>query len=359
MFNKNQPYNELPLLPPNVELETKEILKVAISANKALAELKGIAKTIPNQSVLISTLPLQEARSSSEIENIITTNDRLYEAMVSSSKKFDLQTNEVLRYREALWDGYRELSERELITTNLFIRIYQNIKDTDASIRVTPGTRISNSSGEIVYTPPVGEEIIRKKLKNLEEFIHTDDDTDILIKMALIHYQFEAIHPFTDGNGRTGRIINVLFLILKKQLDLPILYLSKYIIENKNEYYKKLRSVTENNDWQSWIIYMLKAIKETAQITSTKIVEIKNLMVKTTELAKSKLPSRVYSKELLELIFEQPYCKTEFLVKAGIAKRQTAAEYLKELEKIGLLNSKKVGKEVLYINHELTKILTH
>ncbi|RJP60198.1 MAG: Fic family protein [Ignavibacteriales bacterium] len=357
MFNREIPYNNLPLLPPKIELETKEILKAAISANKALAELKGVAKTIPNQSILISTLPLQEARSSSEIENVITTNDKLYEAMASSANNFDPQTKEVLRYREALWEGYKELQTRKLLTTNLYIRIYQKIKETNAGIRVTPGTKISNSEGEVVYTPPEGEEVIRNKLRNLEEFIHADNELDDLIKLALIHYQFEAIHPFNDGNGRVGRIINVLYLILKGQLDLPILYLSKYIIENKNEYYKRLRNVTEKNEWQPWALYILDAIKETAEFTSAKIVQIKNLVDRTTEEAKKKLPSRVYSKELVELIFEEPYSKTEFVVNAGIAKRQTAAEYLKELEKVGLLKSKKVGREVLYLNHNLQKIL--
>ncbi|MCZ7601862.1 MAG: Fic family protein [Melioribacteraceae bacterium] len=357
MFNREIPYNNLPLLPPKIELETKEILKAAISANKALAELKGVAKTIPNQSILISTLPLQEARSSSEIENVITTNDKLYEAMASSANNFDPQTKEVLRYREALWEGYKELQTRKLLTTNLYIRIYQKIKETNAGIRVTPGTKISNSEGEVVYTPPEGEEVIRNKLRNLEEFIHADNELDDLIKLALIHYQFEAIHPFNDGNGRVGRIINVLYLILKGQLDLPILYLSKYIIENKNEYYKRLRNVTEKNEWQPWVLYILDAIKETAEFTSAKIVQIKNLVDRTTEEAKKKLPSRVYSKELVELIFEEPYSKTEFVVNAGIAKRQTAAEYLKELEKVGLLKSKKVGREVLYLNHNLQKIL--
>jgi Fic family protein len=357
VFNREIPYNNLPLLPPKIELETKEILKAAISANKALAELKGVAKTIPNQSILISTLPLQEARSSSEIENVITTNDKLYEAMASSANNFDPQTKEVLRYREALWEGYKELQTRKLLTTNLYIRIYQKIKETNAGIRVTPGTKISNSEGEVVYTPPEGEEVIRNKLRNLEEFIHADNELDDLIKLALIHYQFEAIHPFNDGNGRVGRIINVLYLILKGQLDLPILYLSKYIIENKNEYYKRLRNVTEKNEWQPWVLYILDAIKETAEFTSAKIVQIKNLVDRTTEEAKKKLPSRVYSKELVELIFEEPYSKTEFVVNAGIAKRQTAAEYLKELEKVGLLKSKKVGREVLYLNHNLQKIL--
>jgi Fic family protein len=357
MFTKEKPYNNLPLLPPNIELETKEILKTAIDANRALSELKGIANTIPNQSILISTLPLQEARSSSEIENVITTNDKLYEAMASSANNYDSQTKEVLRYREALWEGFRQLKEREVLTTNLFIRIYQIIKETNAGIRVTPGTKISDSKGQIIYTPPEGENIIREKLANLEKFIHEEDKLDDLVKLALIHYQFEAIHPFTDGNGRTGRIINVLYLILKKRLDLPILYLSKYIIENKNLYYKLLRNVTEKEDWQEWIVYILNAVKETADFTGYKILQIKKLFDEVAVEAKQKLPSRVYSKELIEIIFKQPYCKTEFVVSEGIAKRQTAAEYLKELERTGFLKSKKVGKEVLYLNIKLFELL--
>jgi cell filamentation protein, protein adenylyltransferase len=358
MFNKEKPYNDLPPLPPKAELETKAILKNAIDANRALSELKGIANTIPNQSILISTLPVQEARSSSEIENVITTNDKLYEAIASSANNYDSQTKEVLRYREALWEGYNQLNKRGILTTNLLIRIYQIIKETDAGIRVTPGTKISNSKGEIVYTPPEGENIIREKLANLEKFIHDEDDLDDLIKLALIHYQFEAIHPFTDGNGRTGRIINVLYLILKKRLDLPILYLSKFIIENKNRYYELLRGVTEKNNWEEWIVYILNAINETARYTGKKILQVKDLFDKTVEEAKEKLPSRVYSKELIEVIYSQPYCKTEFVVNAGIAKRQTAADYLKELENAGFLISKKVGKEVLYLNNKLINLIT-
>lgn len=358
MFNNEKPYNRLPELPPRVELETKAILKNAIHANRALAELKGIANTIPNQSILISTLPLQEARSSSEIENVVTTNDKLYEAVASSATHYDPQTKEVLRYREALWEGYSQLNKRGILTTSLFIRIYQIIKETDAGIRVTPGTKISNSKGEIIYTPPEGENIIRQKLANLENFIHAEDELDDLIKLALIHYQFESIHPFSDGNGRTGRIINVLFLILKKRLDLPILYLSKFIIENKNQYYDLLRGVTEKNNWEKWVIYILNAVTETAKYTGEKILQVKELFDKTVVEAKEKLPSRVYSRELMELIFSQPYCKTEFVVNAGIAKRQTAAEYLKELEKAGFLISKKVGKEMLYLNTKLFEIIT-
>ena len=357
MFDKSKPYNDLPLLPPNTNLEKSKLLKEAIQANKTLAELKGVAQTIPNQSILVNTLPLQEARLSSEIENVLTTNDLLYEAMASTKNNYDPQTKEVLRYREALWEGYNELKKKDLLTTNLIIKLYQKIKNTNAGIRNTPGTKISNSSGEIIYTPPEGENIIRDKLKNLENFIHDDDKIDPLIKLAVIHYQFEAIHPFTDGNGRTGRIINILYIIQQKLLDLPVIYLSRYVIENKNKYYELLRNVTEKKDWIPWIVYMLQGLRVTAAATVNKIKEIKNLFDESVDNMKAKLSSRVYSKELIELLFMQPYCKVEYVVNAGIVKRQTAAEYLKEIEKTGLLKSKKVGKEVLYLNVKLFELL--
>ena len=358
MFDRTKPHNSLPLLPPRENLANEEILREAIKANKALAELKGIAHTIPNQAILVNTLPLQEARISSEIENVLTTNDLLYEALSASKNNYDPQTKEVLRYREALWTGYNELKKRGLLTTNLFVKLYQKIKETDAGIRNTPGTTIRNSKGEIIYTPPEGEKIIREMLKNIEDYIHNKDDkTDSLIKLAVIHYQFEAIHPFIDGNGRTGRIINILYIIQQELLELPVIYLSRYVIENKNKYYTYLRNVTEKNDWVPWILYILEGVSSTAINTIKKIKEIKNLFDKTLEEMKLKLPSKVYSKELIELLFTNPYCKVEFVVNAGIAKRQTAAEYLKEIEKTGLLKSKKVGKEVLYLNKSLLELL--
>ena len=358
MMNRNRPYNDLPLLPPKVELENSEILKAAIDANKALAELKGIARTIPNQAILINTLPLQEARSSSEIENVLTTNDQLYEALAAKTDEYDSQTKEVLRYKEALWEGYNKLKGNNLLTINLFIDIFQKIKKTTAGIRNTPGTKITTSAGEVIYTPPEGENVIREKLSNLENYIHNDSDrTDPLIKLAVIHYQFEAIHPFTDGNGRTGRIINILYLLQQKLLDLPVIYLSRYITENKSGYYLLLRIVTEKNEWTPWILYMLNGMSSTAKNTAVKITEIKVLLENTLIDMKQKLPGRIYSKELIELLFTQPYCKVEFVVNAGIAKRQTAAEYLKEIEKTGLLKSKKVGKEVLYLNLPLFELL--
>lgn len=357
-YNPLEPYNELPLLPPDHDVETKAVLKKAISAGRALAELKGLGQTIPNQAILIDSLILQEAKASSEIENIITTNDALFKAFSAKSGKIDSATKEVLRYRQALWEGFNALKKRPL-STNLFVSLFQTIKQSDASIRMMPGTAIKNmGTGKIVYTPPEGENIIRDKLKNIEEFIHADDEIDPLIKLALIHYQFEAIHPFPDGNGRTGRIINILFLASKGLLDLPVLYLSKYIIEKKNDYYILLRRVTEKDEWEPWILYMLDAVEQTALFTKTRIIDIRNLLEKSLLLARKKLPARAYTKELIELIFRQPYTKGEFLVSAGIAERQTAAEYLKKLEKIGILHRKKIGRENLYLNVQLYKLLS-
>jgi len=357
-FDPSRPYNDLPPLPPAVNLETVAILRKCITAHRALAELKGMGETIPNQSILINSITLQEARSSSEIENIITTNDALFQAFTASTGKVDSATKEVLRYREAIWEGFTQLKRRPLLTTNLFVQLYQTIKLTQAGIRTVPGTTIANATtGKVVYTPPEGETVIREKLRNLENFIHSEDQLDPLIRMTLMHYQFEAIHPFTDGNGRTGRILNILFLVSCRLLDIPVLYLSKYIIENKQDYYRLLRNVTEKEAWEAWVLFMLDAVEQTAIYTRDKILGIRALLDATLEEAREKLPERVYSKELIELLFHQPYTKTQFLVNAGIAKRQTAAVYLKELEKKGFLQSQKIGKENLYLNVRLYDLL--
>jgi Fic family protein len=287
---------------------------------------------------MILTHLLQEAKASSEIENIVTTNDALFQAFSAKTEQTDSATKEVIRYREALWDGFASMADRPLLTTNLFIRIVQTIRANNAGIRNTPGTKVANTTtGAVVFTPPEGEDIIREKLKNLEEYIHSEDDIDPLIKFALIHYQFEAIHPFTDGNGRAGRIINILYLTQKHLLDMPVLYLSKYIIEHKSDYYRLLRNVTENEEWEPWVLYMLDAIEQTSLYTRGKVLAIRDLLNKTLEFTKGHLPSKVYSKDLIELLFHQPYTKAQFLVDKGIAERKTAASYLKELEKIGVL----------------------
>ncbi|WP_211341837.1 Fic family protein [Ulvibacterium marinum] len=355
MYNPKKPYNELPLLPPKKDLEAKKILKQTIQATRVLAELKGRADEIPNQSRLVNAITLQEAKDSSEIENIVTTQDSLFQAFSAKTNTVDAQTKEVLRYRHALWEGYRNLDKKPL-STNTFISIVQTIKETNIGIRNTPGTKIT-SNGKTIYTPPEGEKLIRDLLKNLEDFLHAEDGLDDLIRLAVMHYQFEAIHPFPDGNGRTGRVLNILYLVEKNLIDAPILYLSKFIIENKNDYYKKLKAVTEKEDWEGWILFMLKAIEKTAIYTLEKINAIDHLMDETISYAKEKLPTRVYSKELIELLFEQPYCKVKFLVDQNIAKRQTAAEYLYELEKIGILKQEKVGIENLFLNVKLYDIL--
>ena len=358
-FDPEKPYNQLPPLPPKVDVETKAILKKAIDARSALAELKGLGLTIPNQSILLDSLILQEAKASSEIENIITTSDALFQAFSAKTGNIDPATKEVLRYREALWKGYNTLKKRPVLSTSLFVELVKTIKQYSEGIRKLPGTTIKNATtGKILYTPPESESIIRDKLKNLEDFIHADDEIDPLVKLALIHYQFAAIHPFLDGNGRTGRIINILFLVQSGLLDLPVLYLSKYIIEHKNDYYRHLRGVTEKNLWETWILFLLRAVEQTAVFTRERIIAIRDLMAQTTENARKELPARVYSRELMEIIFHQPYAKGQFLVDAGIAQRKTAAEYLRALEKTGIMKSMKIGKEVLYLNVELYDLLS-
>jgi Fic family protein len=358
-FDPLKPYNDLPPLPPKTDIETISVLRKAVAAGRALAELKGLGETIPNQSILVNSLILQEAKASSEIENVITTNDALFRAFSADTSQTDSATKEVLRYRRALWEGFTALQQKPVLATNLFVKVVQTIKQNRAGIRNTPGTTIANSTtGDVIFTPPEGESIIRDKLKNLEDFIHAEDTIDPLISSALIHYQFEAIHPFSDGNGRTGRILNILFLVFKGLLDLPVLYLSKYIIEHKKDYYEFLRGVTERNEWEPWILYMLEAVEQTSLFTRGKILGIRNLISETLKFTKRKLPQRVYSMELIELLFRQPYTKVRFLVDAGIAKRQTAAEYLKELEKIGVLKSHKTGKENLYLNVKLYELLS-
>ncbi len=355
-MDPDKPFNELPLLPPDCNLESSRILKKAIIANKEIAELKGIAHLIPNQAILIQIIGLQEAKLSSEIENIVTTNDELYKAFGDKNLKTDPNTKEVLRYKDALWYGYNSIKKGRLLNVSLFEEIVEIITNKKAGIRKLPGTKLANPFGNVVYSPPEGESVIREKLSNLEKFINLEDDIDPLIKLAIIHYQFEAIHPFYDGNGRSGRIINILYLIDQKLLDVPILYLSRYIIDHKQNYYLKLRAVTEKNEWENWIIYMLEAIINTASLTKRKILAIQKIMNETAEIIKKKLP-KIFSKELIEVIFYNPYCKIKFLEDAKIAHRQTASIYLQQLESIGIMTGIKKGREMYYINHAFMQIL--
>lgn len=355
-FNRQQPYNDLPLLPPKEDLETKRILLKAISASRALAQLNGAIINLPNPSLFLDTIHLQEAKASSEIENIITTNDELYQSAVANKKLENIAAKEVLSYKEALWLGLERLESKPFITTNLCIEIVQCIKQNTSGIRVTPGTTLSNSNGDVIYTPPTGEDVIREKLSNLEIFINQDNSLDPLIKLALMHYQFEAIHPFSDGNGRTGRILLLLYLKMEKLLDIPAIYLSEYIIQNKAEYYKKLRGVTERNDWESLVLYMLDMLETTAIKGLSRMNKIIELMEISTLKIKETLP-KVYSKDLIEILFKLPYTKRQFLIEAGLGTLKTVGNYLISLEEIGFLKSYKVGKEKLYLNHQLMKIL--
>lgn len=355
-FNREIPYNDLPLLPPKADVETKDILRKAISAGRALAQLNGALLNLPNPTLFLDTIYLQEAKASSEVENIITTNDELFKSLVADRKVENQATKEVLSYKEALWLGLEQLKEKPFITTNLCISIVQCIKQNTASIRVTPGTTLRNTKGEVIYTPPSGEKVIREKLANLEKFVNQDENIDPLIKMALMHYQFEAIHPFEDGNGRTGRILLILYLKHSGLLDTSAIYLSEYIIKNKSNYYKRLRGVTENNDWENYILYMLDMIEETSIKGLERLGKITTTMAETAEEIKIKLP-KIYSKDLVEILFRLPYTKRQHLIDENIGSPKTVGNYLMTLENYGFLKSVKVGKEKLYLNERLLKIL--
>jgi Fic family protein len=355
-FDRKIPYNDLPLLPPKVEIETKRVLQKTILAGRALAQLNGTLQNLPNPTLFLDTIYLQEAKASSEVENIITTNDELFKSLVADRKVENSATKEVLSYKEALWLGLKELQTKPFITTNLCIKIVQGIKQNNASIRNTPGTTLSNIQGEVIYTPPSGEPVIREKLANLEKFINEDETIDPLIKMAILHYQFEAIHPFSDGNGRTGRILLLLYLKLSGLLDTPAIYLSAYIIKNKAEYYRCLRDVTEKNNWEDCILYMLNMIEDTSKEGLKRLNKITATMEETAMEIKKKLP-KIYSKDLIEILFRLPYTKRQNLIDENIGNLKTAGKYLIELEKNGFLKSEKVGKEKLYLNPKLLEIL--
>lgn len=350
--------NELPPLPPAEEIETVLLLKKATRAHIELARLNGFCQTIPNDTMLVNAIVLKEAQASSEIENIITTQDELYEALVVENASADPASKEVLNYREALWHGHQLIQQNQSISTRTIIEIQEKLEKNTAGIRRLPGTALVNErTGETVYIPPDNEHTIRSLLHNLEQYLNARDDTDRLIKMAVMHYQFESIHPFYDGNGRTGRILNVLYLVNVGLLKQPILYLSDYIIQHKDEYYRRLQSIRENGEWREFIDFMLAAVETTAKDTLELIESIKMLLEETIEKARSELPATTYSKELIELLFVQPYTKIAFLVRHGIAERRTASKYLQQLEGIGILASKRLWKEKVYINTKLFDLL--
>ncbi len=357
-FRPDMPYNDLPPLPPAADVESRPILKACIEARVALAQLKVAGDLIPNQTVLINTIPILEAQASSAIENVVTTTDRLFRfADRAADARADPATKEALRYRTALHEGFRRLAERP-ITTATAIRICRTIRGVETDIRSTPGTALANeATGEVIYTPPENQSRLRDLLANWERYLHEHEETDPLIRMAVAHYQFEAIHPFTDGNGRTGRVLNLLFLVEKDLLKLPILYLSGYIIRRKADYYRLLLNVTTEAAWEEWVLFMLSAVLETARWTTAKIAAIRDLLDQTAETVRREAP-KVYSRELAELIFVQPYCRINNLVEAKIAQRQSASVYLKKLAAIGVLEERKIGREKLFINPAFLKLLT-
>lgn len=356
-FDPARPYNDLPALPPRHDIETKAVLKTCVAARSALAELKISGRLIPNPSVLINSIPLLEAQASSEIENIVTTADRLFRFANRPEAGVDPATKEALRYRTALYQGFESLKEFPLSTRSA-IEICRTIKGVDLDIRATPGTALLNeATGRVVYTPPEGAELLREKLADWERYIHADDSVDPLIRLAILHYQFEAIHPFTDGNGRTGRVLNLLFLVEQGLLDIPVLYLSRYIIDNKKSYYDGLLAVTTDDAWEPWILFMLAAIRETAIWSTAKIWAIRNLLDATAEQIRRGLP-KIYSRELAEIIFVNPYCRIADLVGAGIAKRQSASVYLKALVTLGILREIEAGREKIYTNPSLLTLLS-
>ena len=341
------------------DIETKTVLKATAKAYKALGELKGLCLTIPNQNILISTLSLQEAKDSSAIENIITTQDDLYQSNYPRKIFASTAAKEVHNYANALEVGFRQVTESGLLTNNTIIEIQRIIEGNNAGFRTQAGTSlVNNSTGETVFTPPQSAKEVIRLMSELEKFINNSDlsDYDDLIKMAIIHHRFETIHPFYDGNGRTGRIINVLFLTKQQILDTPTLYLSKFINQNKDDYYRLLQYVRETNDWEEWLLYMMKALEQTALHTSYVIRQLLVLIGQYKQEIKSKLP-KLYSHELINNLFKYPYTKIEFLVEDLGIHRNTARKYLDKLVAIKLLEKHKKGKENYYLNKKLFNLL--
>jgi len=366
-YDRNNPFNEIPRLPTPAEVEDDpEILKKLVKSSRALATVNANVLRLPNPDMLINTISLQEAKASTAIENIFTTEDELYKAISDTARKdkSDPATKEVLRYREALWGGYQQLEEQQLINLNLITKIFQQIKDTRAGLR-PPQSMVVIRRGdselkpaEVIYTPPRGEDIVERLMENLIEYLNDDSKytTDPLLKMCIAHYQFEAIHPFQDGNGRTGRILNLLYLVHKKLLSRPVLYLSKYIILNKDEYYYNLAAVTQRTSWKSWILYMLEAVENTAQITNDLIDQIVNQMEIT--LTHGRKLIKWYNKDVNEALFSQPYSRPKILGDVlNKTSRTTLTKYMDELVNAKILTPKREGKEMYYLNDDLIRIL--
>nr|VFJ54269.1 MAG: Fic family protein [Candidatus Kentron sp. DK]VFJ55829.1 MAG: Fic family protein [Candidatus Kentron sp. DK] len=347
-------------LPPAVELESRAILRQLSLAHRYLAELKGMATTIPNESILINTLTLQEAKDSSEVENIITTHDELYRDSLFRDYARNPAAKEVNDYATALRVGFEKIREDGLITVNRLLEIHRVLEQNDAGLRKLPGTELKNErTGEIVYTPPQDYETIITLMSNLERFINDSEmlDADPLVKMAVIHYQFESIHPFYDGNGRTGRILNILYLVAQRLLDIPILYLSRYIIRTKDAYYRKLQAVRDEEAWEAWIRHILEGVEQTAWETIGLIREIKLLMQEYKHRIRSEFP-KIYSQDLLNNLFRHPYTKIEFVQRNLRISRITATKYLEQLSQAGFIEKHKMGRNNYYVNQRLFSLLS-
>ncbi len=353
----------IPHLPLPYDLETKAVLKQVNKSNQKLAELKGVARTIPNENILISSLTLQEAKDSSAVENIVTTQDDLYKAGIEEKIiNINAATKEVLRYRESIMKGFLSVKSKHVLTNNVIKEIQQSLVNNNEGFRTVPGTKLKDSDGNVVYTPPQDINDIVTYMNNLEIFMNDDSlsDFDPLIKMAIIHHQFESIHPFGDGNGRTGRILNILYLVYTGLLDLPVLYLSRYITHHKGEYYHLLQAVRDKNtenakEWEEWILFILKGIEETAAYTINLIKGISELMAE----YKNKLRpffGRKYKHELLNNLFFHPYTKIDFMQKDLLVSRNTATRYLEDIVNMGLLVKVKKGKENYYVNMNLMNL---
>ncbi len=352
---------KIPQLPLKIDLETKQILKKLAKAHRALAELKGVAAIIPNQNILLNTLSLQEAKDSSAIENIITTDDELYKSDASTYDFASPAAKEVYNYVAALKNGFEAIKKTKLLTNNTILDIQARLEENKAGFRKLPGTALKNDrTGEIVYTPPQDPKEILSLMSNLEKFINDDElsDLDYLIKMAIIHHQFESIHPFYDGNGRTGRIINILYLVKQKMLYSPVLYLSRYINRNKADYYRLLQKVRDEEVWEEWVLFILEGIEKTSHQTIYLIQSMKDIMQKHKEKMRSELP-KIYSQDLLNIIFGHPYTKIELVVREIGVTRLTAARYLNELVRIGLMQKDKKGRESYYVNVELFNLFSN
>ena len=365
MYDRKKPYNLLPDLPPSIEIIDIEVLMKWGTASRNLAELNKNILRIPNPSMLVNTIGLREAQTSTAIENIFTTEDELYKAISSNLKEenVDTSTKEVLNYREALWGGFNLLKSEGDLSEQAIISIFQKVKNSTQSYRPQQSLTVirrGNSEfkpGEVIYTPPRGEGIIESKIRNLLSFLQDDNGIDPLLKMAIAHYQFEAIHPFTDGNGRTGRILNLLYLVEQQLISHPVLYLSSYILQHKNEYYHLLTAVTQRGLWKPWLIFMMEAVEQTSIYTNQMIDEIILQQASTLQFAKSKL--KWYTSEFNDLLFSQPYFKQKKMGEVlGVTSRTTLSKYAEQLVSIGIVSKKYEGKEVFYINDDLLRIIS-